>query len=50
MQGVEELEALVSELKKQLEDENLNAEQKINLLNNGLNSETTSFILCFPYK
>lgn len=45
MQRVEEVEALVSELKRQLEDENLNLEQRINLLNTGLNSETPSVIL-----
>ncbi|KAF3688358.1 IQ calmodulin-binding motif-containing protein 1 [Channa argus] len=33
----EEVEALVSELKEQLEDGDLNPEQKINLLNSGLN-------------
>ncbi|XP_067439190.1 IQ calmodulin-binding motif-containing protein 1 isoform X1 [Thunnus thynnus] len=31
------MEPLVSELKRQLEDENLNPEQRVNLLNNGLN-------------
>uniref|UniRef100_A0A3B4XL19 IQ motif containing B1 n=1 Tax=Seriola lalandi dorsalis TaxID=1841481 RepID=A0A3B4XL19_SERLL len=35
MESVEE--AVVSELKKQLQDEDLNPEQKINLLNNGIN-------------
>ncbi|KAM9334335.1 IQ calmodulin-binding motif-containing protein 1 [Symphorus nematophorus] len=34
-------DAVVSELKTQLEDEDLNPEQKLVLLNNGLNSETT---------
>lgn len=34
-----EEESVVSELKKQLEDENLNLEQKVSLLNDGLNSE-----------
>lgn len=38
----EEEEAVVSELRRQLEDEGLNPEQKIGLLNDGLNSETIS--------
>lgn len=37
-------EAVVSELKRQLEDEDLNLEQKVSLLNDGLNSETTTII------
>lgn len=40
MEPVEE-EAVVSELKRQLEDVDLDPEQKVSLLNNGLNSETT---------
>lgn len=43
MEPVEE-EAVVSELKRQLEDEDLNLEQKVSLLNDGLNSETTTII------
>lgn len=38
----EEEEALVSELRRRLENEELNPEQKISLLNDGLNSETIS--------
>lgn len=38
----EEEEAVVSELRRQLEDEELKPEQKISLLNDGLNSETIS--------
>lgn len=41
-QGEEEEEAVVSELRRQLENEELNPEQKISLLNDGLNSETIS--------
>lgn len=41
-QGEEEEEAVVSELRRQLEDEELNPEQKISLLNDALNSETIS--------
>lgn len=43
MEPVEE-EAVVSELKRQLEDEDLSLEQKVSLLNDGLNSETTAII------
>ena len=46
---MEEEEALISELKRQLEDEDLNPEQKLHLLNNGLDSETTVKIPpCLP--
>lgn len=38
----EEEEAMVSELRRRLEDEELNPEQKISLLNDSLNSETIS--------
>lgn len=34
-------EALVAELKRKLEDEDLKPEQKVLLLNDALNSETT---------
>ncbi|XP_070786942.1 IQ calmodulin-binding motif-containing protein 1-like [Enoplosus armatus] len=37
MEPEEEEEAVVSELKRQLEDEDLNPEHKVSLLNNGLN-------------
>lgn len=40
MEQVEE-EALVSGLKSKLEEDDLNLEQKVSLLNDGLNSETT---------
>lgn len=40
MELVEE-EALVLGLKSKLEEEDLNLEQKVSLLNDGLNSETT---------
>lgn len=36
----QEEEAVVLDLKRQLEDEDLNPEQKVLLLNNGLNSES----------
>lgn len=41
MEQVKEVEAVVSELKKQLEDKDLNPEQKLVLLNSSLNSEIT---------
>ncbi len=44
MEPVEEEEAVVVELKRRLEDEDLNPEQRVSLLNNGLNSETTTSI------
>lgn len=40
MEQVEE-EALVSGLKSKLEEDDLNLEQKVSLVNDGLNSETT---------
>lgn len=43
MELVEE-EAVVLELKRQLENEDLNLEQKVSLLNDGLNSEKTTII------
>ncbi|XP_072235251.1 IQ calmodulin-binding motif-containing protein 1-like [Leuresthes tenuis] len=42
MEVVEEEEALISELRRQLEDEDLNPEQKLSLLNNGLDKALNS--------
>lgn len=38
----EEVEEVVATLKRQLEDETLNLEQKMTLLNDGLNSEDSN--------
>lgn len=40
----EEEEAVVSELKERLEAGDLNPEQKLNLLNTGINSETATSV------
>lgn len=48
MEQVEE-EALVWGLKSKLEEDELNLEQKVSLLNDGLNSETTPTTLFLPY-
>lgn len=44
-----EEETVVSELKRQLEDENLDLEQKVSLLNDGLNSETITIVPVCTY-